>query len=86
MQNNDCNTKHDCSRIITQINLALDDALNQEEQEALMAEINRCSYCLDQYNIEKSFKEFLCNKINHRCIPNGLVDNIKAKIRQMAVN
>jgi len=52
------NKQHDCSEVISRVFLALDGELTHDEETEFMAELNRCSWCLEQFNIEKAFKEF----------------------------
>ena len=69
--------QHNCNDMISKVILALDGELTKEQESAFMAEISKCSCCLEHYNIEKSFKEFLANKLNHKCVDANLINAIK---------
>ena|ERR1043165_779617 len=73
--------KHSCDATLKKVMLALDDELTEEEEKKFLAELNSCSYCLEKYNIEKSFKTYLCNKITRHSISTKIVEQIRIRIR-----
>ncbi len=79
------NKMHDCSDVISKVSLALDGELSDHEAREFLVELKRCSFCLDQYQIEQSFKEFLCNKIQRRESNPGLANQIRMKIAQISI-
>ncbi|MDX2001541.1 MAG: hypothetical protein SFW35_03865 [Chitinophagales bacterium] len=76
---------HDCSKLLSKVFLALDGALTVDEEKQFLDELTQCSWCLEQFNIEKSFKGFLCDKIQKKFVKPEAVAEIKARIRQMAL-
>ncbi len=76
---------HDCSSVISKVFLALDGELNAQEEKELLAEVNRCSHCLEHYNIEKSFKDFLQQKIESRKAKSNIISSIKTKIKELSI-
>ena len=75
---------HDCSQVISKVFLSLDGELSEQEENGLLAEINRCSRCLEHYSIEKSFKEFLQKKIEVRKAKSDVMATIKSKINELS--
>jgi hypothetical protein len=71
--------------VLSKVFLSLDGALTPEEEKEFLEEINKCSCCLDAFNIEKAFKEFLCRKIARKEVKAQLVIDIKTKIKQISV-
>ena len=72
--------QHNCTEVLSKVSLALDGELTEEQERELMEDVNRCSSCLEKYNIERSFKAFLCNKICKKEVSPDLVQNIRSKI------
>ena len=79
------NKQHDCSEVISRVFLALDGELTHDEETEFMAELNRCSWCLEQFNIEKAFKEFLSNKLQRKEVQPGIIKEIKDKIKKISI-
>ena len=79
------NKQHDCSEVISRVFLALDGELDQNEVKDFMDDLNRCSWCLEHYNIEKVFKEFLCNKLQRKEVKPDVISEIKSKIRKISI-
>jgi anti-sigma factor (TIGR02949 family) len=82
----DCtNTPHDCSQVISRVFLALDGELSQHEMQVFMDELNRCSWCLEQFHIEKAFKEFLRSRIERKEIKSDLISRIRDGIKNISI-
>ena len=82
----DSNKPHDCSEVISKVFLSLDGELTKEEEQEFLEEIKRCSWCLEHYNIEQAFKEFLCKKIEKKEVKPNLVSEIKNKIKKISID
>ncbi|HYV91598.1 MAG TPA: hypothetical protein VE978_07445 [Chitinophagales bacterium] len=72
--------KHRCDATLKKVMLALDDELTEEEEKKFLAELNSCSYCLEKFKIEKSFKSYLCDKIKRHTVSPKIVDQIRTRI------
>jgi anti-sigma factor (TIGR02949 family) len=74
--------KHDCSQVVQKIFLALDGEMSEPDMRLFLADIQRCSHCLDHYDVEQSFKEFLRHRIERKAPPSGMRDRITERLRQ----
>ncbi|NNC94294.1 MAG: hypothetical protein HKN92_01950 [Chitinophagales bacterium] len=72
---------HDCSKVLAKVILALDGEMSPTEEKNFLDEINHCPSCLQKYDIEKSFKSFLCHKVHKKHISSNTISNIKDKIK-----
>jgi mycothiol system anti-sigma-R factor len=79
--NNEQLPKHDCYQVVEKVFLALDGEMQEADMRVFLADINRCSHCLEHYEIEQSFKEFLTHRIARKVPPNGMRDSITAQLR-----
>jgi anti-sigma factor (TIGR02949 family) len=80
------NTTHHCDQLISKVFLALDGEMSADEEKKFLDEINQCSCCLEKYQIEKSFKEFLSKKVKHECCFETLANSIKDKLSKNAIH
>jgi mycothiol system anti-sigma-R factor len=76
--------KHKCNETLARVILALDGELNDTEEKALLGDLERCSYCLEKYNIEKEYKEFLSRKMEKKVCAESLKVEIKEQIHRLA--
>ena len=76
---------HNCNKVLSKVYLALDGALTTEEEKAFLADLNKCSCCLDHYHIEKSFKDFLTDRLERKEMNPTLVGSIKDRIQATIV-
>jgi len=73
--------KHNCNDTLKKVMLALDNELSAEEEKKLLEEVNSCSYCLEKFHIEKTFKSYLCEKIKRRHVSPQIIEQIRIRIR-----
>ncbi|MBA3647311.1 MAG: zf-HC2 domain-containing protein [Chitinophagales bacterium] len=69
-----------CKETLKRVILSLDGELTEEEEKNFLQHINTCSHCLEKYNIEKCFKEFLTQKLKRHTAPIQIADKIRAHI------
>lgn len=69
-----------CKEILKKAMMMMDGELSEKEQQQFIAHIEKCPKCLDKYNIEKSLKEFLCNKVQRKHISEDFIAGIKQSI------
>ena len=73
--------QHDCNSILQKVYLCLDGEMSSQEEEIFLADIERCSHCLQHYQIEESFKTFLTSRIERRKMGEDKKRNILASIQ-----
>lgn len=83
MQNN--LPPHDCDNVMQKVHLALDGELTQVEMQRFLSELERCSHCLKNYNIETTFKDFLRKKISRHQIAEASRKSILEKISKIGI-
>ena len=73
-------SRHSCDATLKKVMLALDNEMSEAEEKMFLEEIHSCSYCLEKFHIEQTFKKFLCDKVKrHSCSPN-LAEQIRHNI------
>jgi hypothetical protein len=75
---------HDCSKVLSKVFLALDGEMTEEEEKSFLKQLQECSCCLGQFEIEKEFKSFLQQKVEKKCVKAETVSAIKTKISTQA--
>jgi anti-sigma factor (TIGR02949 family) len=75
---------HDCTKLLSRLFLALDGELSEDEEKQFLSELNECSCCLEHYQVEKMFKNFLCDKIQKKQVKAGVIQEIRNRIQATA--
>ncbi len=65
----------------SRIMLYLDNELSKQEERELLMEMRQNPECKALLSQEKSFREFIRNKVNRRKVSPTLISSIKDKIR-----
>lgn len=68
--------------LMNRVALYLDNALTKQEERDLLLEIKTNPQLMEFFNKEKSFREFIRNKVQRRKVSPALVQNIKDKIHR----
>ena len=76
-----CQGNEDCKEVFRKLNLLLDSECTEAERITYIKHIEECPGCLEMYNIEKAFKEFISYKCKSHTVPAGLVEGIREKIQ-----
>jgi anti-sigma factor (TIGR02949 family) len=76
---------HNCKDVADKLEILLDGELNSEEEAFLIKDIKRCSACLEHYNIDKAFKEFVQKKVERKCCTETLKSEILDKIKTISL-
>lgn len=74
-------SQHDCLDVLSKVYLVLDGEMSTDQEKAFLKDLNECSCCLDQYHIERSFKEFLAEKVQRKEVNQKLVADIRSEIQ-----
>lgn len=78
-ENQDC-----CAEIIQKVFLVLDGEMSAKEEKEFLSHLNECPHCLEMYSIEKTFKEFLTNKLQKKQVSKSVINSIKEKIQALS--
>lgn len=84
LDQNEEQKSHCCDDCLRLVQLAIDGEISSLDQNSLLGELEKCSSCFEKYNIEKSFKDFLCAKIERKSIDPGTLESIKAAITNIS--
>lgn len=68
---------HDCQDVVNQFNLMLDGALNSKEEQDVMCELQRCMHCLEEFNLEEKYRQFIKEKIEKKCVTQEFLHRLK---------
>lgn len=73
------------STLMNRVNMYLDNELTKQEERELLLEIKSNPLLMEFFNKEKSFREFIRNKVNRQKVSPALIQNIKEKIHLQPV-
>ena len=74
---------HNCREVIAKVEELIDGELDNASQEQLIIEINRCPSCLEHYNIDVAFKEFVNQRVQRKCCAEKMKAEILGKIKNI---
>ena len=74
---------HNCREVIAKVEALIDGELDHETQERMIIEINRCPSCLEHYNIDAAFKEFVRQRVQRKCCAEKMKNEILEKIKDL---
>jgi len=72
---------HNCNELRARLDQVLDGDCGIHEKEHFVEEIRRCPRCMDLYEKEKSFREFLQVKLSKKKVSDRLASNIRDIMR-----
>jgi mycothiol system anti-sigma-R factor len=78
-----CGEHHDtdCSEVLAEVWLFLDDECDQERRRLLAQHLDECSPCLAQYGLDEKLKALLATKCGGEHAPDGLKSRLQEKLR-----
>jgi mycothiol system anti-sigma-R factor len=78
-----CGDHHDtdCSEVLAEVWLFLDDECDQGRRELLRQHLDECSPCLAQYGLDEKLKKLLASKCGGEQAPSGLKDRVRERLR-----
>ena len=76
----------DIDKYIFILRQVLDGEASSEDEAYLAKHLDSCSCCLGAYELEKNVREMLKTRLEHREVPSGLANSIRAKILQSGLN
>ncbi|MGJ0117615.1 mycothiol system anti-sigma-R factor [Williamsia sp. MIQD14] len=75
----------DCSAVIADVWLLLDDECDPRARERLQSHLDGCSSCLEHYGIESQLKSLISRKCGGDQAPSGLRDRLTLEIRKTVI-
>ena len=79
-------TPHNCEQVLLKMTRALDGDLSTDEMKGFLFELDRCSCCFKTFEVEKSFKTFLVNRIERRCMSENAQQQLREKLQQFIIS
>ncbi|MFL5728644.1 MAG: zf-HC2 domain-containing protein [Cytophagaceae bacterium] len=76
--------KAQCTECLQSLQMLVDGETTKEQESYFRKHLDECVPCYNFYNLEKSVKEVLQNKIEQRPIPPALIESVKARIKSSA--
>lgn len=81
----DENDRLDCSAVIADVWLLLDNECDQNARAWLQTHIDSCAPCLEHYGIEKQLKSLVSRKCGGDQAPEGLRERLTLEIRKTVI-
>ncbi|MBT0565668.1 mycothiol system anti-sigma-R factor [Williamsia sp. CHRR-6] len=75
----------DCSAVIADVWLLLDDECEPHARERLQEHLDNCSSCLSHYGIEAKLKSLISRKCGGDTAPAGFKERLTLEIRQTVI-
>ncbi|MCB0510560.1 MAG: hypothetical protein H6579_01315 [Chitinophagales bacterium] len=72
---------HDCKEVVEQFNMLLDGSLNPKQEQDVMCELQRCMHCLQEYNLEEKYRNFVKEKVEKKCPTESFIGKLKDCIK-----
>ena len=61
--------------------LLLDGEMSEAEEKDFLANVSICNHCLESYQIEKNFKDYIVNKVERKKLSVDVLISIREKIK-----
>lgn len=75
----------DCSAVIADIWLVLDNECDEQSRARLQHHLDTCSSCLEAYGIEEKVKNLLSRKCGGERAPEGLRERLSIQIQRTVI-
>ncbi|HEX8545888.1 MAG TPA: mycothiol system anti-sigma-R factor [Cytophagaceae bacterium] len=69
-----------CNECLQNLHLLIDDEADATQKNYFQSHLEECTPCFKAYNLEKTVKELVQNKVANKPIPQNLLDKIREKI------
>lgn len=74
-----------CKQCLQVLQIVLDGEASEVEYEFVQSHIQTCGHCLECYEVDKTLREVVKEKIMHISVPSDLVQLIQIKISEVVV-
>ncbi|SIS05522.1 mycothiol system anti-sigma-R factor [Williamsia sterculiae] len=75
----------DCSAVIADVWLLLDNECDEQARRRLQCHIDTCKPCLEHYGIEQQLKSLISRKCGGDQAPSGLRERLTLEIRKTVI-
>ena len=75
--------KHECEHqgnCLQFIQMVLDGAGTEQDLDRLQRNLESCQPCIQMYHLEKQVKALLQNRMEKRCCPEKIIEDIRSRI------
>ncbi len=72
-----CENHQECMKLIQAV---LDGSATASEMEHFKNNIEQCTPCIEGFELEKSIKDSLHNKVEKKCCPSSTIQQLKLKL------
>ena len=72
-----CENHEECMKLIQAV---LDGSASATEMEHFKNNIEQCTPCIEGFELEKSIKESLHDKVEKKCCPTSTINQLKLKL------
>jgi hypothetical protein len=73
----ECEHQADCLKFIQMV---LDKAGTDQDLNRLRLNLENCKPCIQMFHLEQEVKDLLQNRMEKRCCPEKIIDNIRTRI------
>ena len=77
-----CENDPDCSQVLAEVWLFLDNECDQQQREVVLQHLDECHPCLEQYGIEEHLKILLARKCGGEHASVQFKERLRACIRE----
>lgn len=71
-----------CGECVKSLQMVVDGEATKDQEKYFMTHLEECMPCYNFYELEKSVKLILQNKIEKKLVPPSLAENIRAQLRK----
>ncbi|MBX9852142.1 MAG: hypothetical protein K2X86_10325 [Cytophagaceae bacterium] len=75
--------KATCCDCIKSLQLVVDGEATKQQEEYFLNHLDECMPCYNFYEVEKTVKQVLQNKIEKKSAPTHLAENIRSRLKSM---
>lgn len=76
------NAEADCRQVLTRLYLYLDGEIGESEVTSFEGHLHKCLPCHQHADLERDFKEIIRRKCSEETLPDGLIERVRAQIRE----
>lgn len=84
-QNGKCTLpKHRCIELYGRMMQAMNGELTLEQEEQFLLEVQQYPCCFEKFDLARSYKQFICTRLQRKAVPIQLIVSIKSKVQELS--